>query len=161
MKNSSQLLKFSEACMRLATQQVSLYSSKFSKHTFTQPQLVTLYCLKIKLGTTYRELIDWLAEMPCIRKALLLRRLPHFTTVQKAFQRLSLAVWRLLQRMSAFWLCGDGTAALDASGWDRSYASRYHTQRIKLKIRALKTTLPGGYAGADGIGRPRDHHPQA
>jgi hypothetical protein len=58
MKNSSQLLKFSEACMRLATQQVPLFSCKFSKHTFTQPQLVVLYCLKIKLGVTYRELGD-------------------------------------------------------------------------------------------------------
>lgn len=58
MKNSSQLLKFTEACPRLATPQVPLYSSKFSKHTFTQPQLVVLYCLKVKLGTTYRELVD-------------------------------------------------------------------------------------------------------
>jgi IS5 family transposase len=127
--------------MALATRQVLPYSSKFSKRTFTQPQLVALYCLKIKLGTTYRELIDWLAEMPGIRQALGLKRLPHFTTVQKAFQRLSLTVWRVLQRISASLLKGEGVAAVDASGWDRSYASRYYTQRIKLKMRALKTTL--------------------
>jgi len=125
--------------MRLATRHVPLSSSKFSKRTFTQPQLIALYCLKLKLGATYRELIDWLAEMPGICKALGLKQLPHFTTVQKAFQRLSLAIWRLLQRISACLLCGDETA--DASGWDRSYASRYYTQRINLKLRALKTTL--------------------
>ncbi len=34
-----------------------------------------------------------------------------------------------------------GVAAVDSSGWDRSHASRYYTQRVKLKIRALKTTL--------------------
>jgi hypothetical protein len=39
--------------MALATRQVPPYSSKFSKHTFTQPQLVVLYCLKIELGVTY------------------------------------------------------------------------------------------------------------
>lgn len=141
MKNSSQLLQFTEACMQLATEQVPLYSSKFSKRTFTQPQLLTLYCLKLKLGATYRELIDWLGEMPRIRKALGVKRLPHFTTVQKAFQRLGTAIWRVLQRISASLLRGDGVAAVDASGWDRSYASRYYTQRVKLKLQALKTTL--------------------
>ncbi|MGQ9733300.1 MAG: IS5 family transposase, partial [Candidatus Zipacnadales bacterium] len=141
MKNSSQLLKFTQACMRLATEQVPPYSSKFSKRTFTQPQLLTLYCLKLKLGVTYRDLIDWLGEMPRIREALGLERLPHFTTVQKAFERLSTAIWRVLQRLSASLLTGDGVAALDASGWDRSYASRYYTQRVKLQIHSLKTTL--------------------
>lgn len=139
MKKPSQLLKFTRICLNLARQQIPPYSSPFSKQTFTQPQLVVLYCLKIKLRVTYRDLIDWLEEMPRLRRALGLRRLPHFTTVQKAFERLSLAIWRMLQRLSVF--LGDGIAALDASGWDRSYASRYYTQRIGLKIRALKTTL--------------------
>lgn len=30
---------------------------------------------------------------------------------------------------------------MDASGCDRSYASRYYIQRVKLKIRSLKATL--------------------
>ncbi len=106
MKNSSQLLKFTEACMHLATEYVPLYSS------------------------------------PCsIRRALGLERLPHFTTVQKAFQRLAAAIWRVLQRISASLLRGDGVAALDASGWDRSHASCYYTHRVKLQTRSLKTTL--------------------
>jgi IS5 family transposase len=54
---------------------------------------------------------------------------------------LETAVWRVLQRVSASLVDGDRIAALDASGWDRSYASRYHTQRVKLKIRALKVPL--------------------
>ncbi len=41
-----------------------LHSSRVSKQTFTQPQLVILYCLKIKLGVSYRDLIDWLREIP-------------------------------------------------------------------------------------------------
>jgi hypothetical protein len=127
MKNSSQLLQFTEACMRLTTQRVPPYSSKFSKHTFTQPQLVVLYCLKIKLGVTYRELVDWLGEMPRLRETLGLKQLPHFTTVQKAFQRLSTTIWRVLQQLSAALLPGDGVAAVVAVGWDRSHASRYYT----------------------------------
>jgi len=76
MKKSSQLLKFTRTCLYLARQRIPPYSAKCSKHTFTQPQLAVLYCLKIKLGVTYRELIDWLAEMPRIRRALGLKRLP-------------------------------------------------------------------------------------
>ena len=64
MKEPSQLLKFTRICIGLATQQVPPYSSKSSKHTFTQPQLITLYCLKLKLRVTYRELVDRLQEMP-------------------------------------------------------------------------------------------------
>jgi IS5 family transposase len=145
MEKPSQLLQFTRTCLQLATQHLPPYSSKFSKRTFTQPQLVTLYCLKLKLRATYRELIDWLEEMPRLQEALGLQRLPHFTTVQKAFARLSATIWRVLHRVSASLLASSEeegrVAALDASGWDRHYASRYYTQRVKLKIRALKTTL--------------------
>ncbi len=34
-----------------------------------------------------------------------------------------------------------GIAALNATGWDHSYASRHYTQQIKLEIRVLKVTL--------------------
>jgi len=78
MEKPSQLLKFTRICMHLATEHLPPYSSKFSKHIFTQPQLVTLYCLKLKLRATYRELINWLAEMPRVQEALGLKRLPHF-----------------------------------------------------------------------------------
>ncbi len=141
MPNPSQLLQFTQKCLELATEHVPPYSSRFSKRTFTQPQLITLYCLKLKLGVSYRELIDWLQEMPRIQEALGLRHLPHFTTVQKAFARLETSVWRVLQRVSASLVEGDRVAALDASGWDRSHASRHYTQRSKLKIRSLKVTL--------------------
>jgi hypothetical protein len=101
MEDSSQLLKFIQICMQLATQHVPPYSSRFSKHTSTQPQLVVLYCLKVKLVVTYRELIDWLEEIPRIQQALGLRQLPHFTTVQKAFQHLGAAVWHVSRRFPA------------------------------------------------------------
>lgn len=37
---------------------------------FTQPPLIALYCLKLKLGASYRELIDWIYEMPRHQKVL-------------------------------------------------------------------------------------------
>ena len=49
MRKPSQLLKFTRVCIGLATQQVPPYSSKFSKHTFTQPQLILLPKPKLKI----------------------------------------------------------------------------------------------------------------
>jgi IS5 family transposase len=129
--------------MALANQVVPAYSSKFSKKRFTQAQHVALNCLRIKLKVTYRDLVDWLGEMPRIQEALGLKgkELPHWTTVQKAFDRLSLVVWRVLLRTSAALRRRSGIAGIDASGFDRHYASRYYTQRSKLKISSIKTTL--------------------
>jgi hypothetical protein len=121
--------------MALATRQVPLYSSKFSKRTFTQPQLVVLYCLKLGVtlprasGLAGGETSPPGGRGPQAAAAL------H----QKAFQRLGAAVWHVLHRLSVSLLLGDGIAAV--SGWDRSYASRSYTQRMKLKLRSLN--LPG------------------
>jgi len=60
------------------------------------------------------------------------KRLTRFTTEKKAFARLETAIFRVLQRVSASLVEGDKrVAALDSSGWDRSYASRYYTQRVQ------------------------------
>ena len=128
--------------MQLATAQIRPYSSKFSPHTYTQPQLAVLYCLKLKLGTSYRDLSDWLQEMPRLQEALGLQRLPHYTTIQKAFERMGMKVWRWLHQDSLFNQTDlPRIAAVDSSGWERSWASRHYTQRTKLKIKALKATL--------------------
>lgn len=128
--------------MQLATAKLAPYSSKFSPHTYTQPQLAVLYCLKLKLGTSYRDLCDWLQEMPRLQEVLGLKQLPHYTTIQKAFERMGMKVWRWLHqasmpRQTDF----PRIVALDSSGWERSRASRHYTQRIKLKIKALKVTF--------------------
>ncbi len=131
MQNPSQLLQFTQKCLEPATEHVPPCSFQFSKSAFTQSQLITLYCLKLKLGVSYRELIDRLREMPRIQEALGLLRLPPLHTVSKAFARLETAVWRVLQRVSASRVEGEGdrVAALDASGRDR-YARRHYTQRV-------------------------------
>ena len=124
--SSIQLLQFTQMCMQRATEQVPPYGSKFSKHAFTQPQLIVLYCLKLKLRVSYRELIDWLFEMPRIQEVLGLRRLPHFTTVQKAFARLETAIWRMLQRISAsLSVCGPiGQEDQDGEGSQKERSPR-------------------------------------
>lgn len=69
--------------MRAARACVSQYSYIKSGHDFTQPQLITSLVLRAYLRTTYRGVVELLAETPDVREAMGLERLPHFTTLQK------------------------------------------------------------------------------
>ena len=64
------------------------YASKFSKHDFTQPQLFALLALKQFLKTDYRGLVALLTEWGELRRALGLRKVPHYSTLCYAEQRL-------------------------------------------------------------------------
>ncbi len=64
------------------------YASKFSKHDFTQPQLFALLALKHFLRTDYRGLVALLAEWGELRRALGLRKVPHYSTLCYAAHRL-------------------------------------------------------------------------
>ena len=137
----SQLFQFTEKEIHLARRAVSRYSSKFSKHRYTLPQHVVLLCLKIRKNTTYRGLLDELIEMPRIRRILGLTELSAPSTLCKAFNRLDMAVWRVLLTLSATLLPTSGVVGVDASGFDRSHASKHYTKRAELTIQQLKVTL--------------------
>lgn len=137
----SQILRFTEKAIHLARRAVSRYSSKFSKHRYTLPQHVVLLCLKVRKNTTYRGLLDELVEMPRIRRVLGLAELPTPSTLCKAFNRLDMAVWRVLLTLSATLLPTSGIVGVDASGFDRSHASKHYTKRAELTIQQLKVTL--------------------
>jgi hypothetical protein len=64
------------------------YSSRYSKHDFTQPQLFALLALKQFLKTDYRGLVALLAEWGELRRALGLKRVPHYSTLCYAERRL-------------------------------------------------------------------------
>ncbi len=137
----SWLLRFAEQAMHLARRAVARYSSKFSKRRYTLHQHVVLLCLKVRKNTTYRTLLDELIEMPRIRKAIYLDELPSPSTLCKAFNRLDMAVWRVLLNLSITLLPTNGVVGVDASGFDRCHASKHYTKRTKLTIQQLKVTL--------------------
>ena len=137
----SQLLRFVEQAMHMARRAVTRYSSKFSKRRYTLHQHIVLLCLKVRKNTTYRTLLDELIEMPRIRKAINLDELPSPSTLCKAFNRLDMAVWRVLLNLSITLLPTSGVVGIDASGFDRSHASKHYTKRTKLTIQQLKVTL--------------------
>jgi IS5 family transposase len=137
----SRLLRFVEQAMHLARRAVARYSSKFSKRRYTLHQHIVLLCLKVRKNTTYRTLLDELIEMPRIRSAIDLEELPSPSTLCKAFNRLGMAVWRVLLNLSVTLLPTNGVVGIDASGFDRSHASKHYTKRTKLTIQQLKVTL--------------------
>ena len=64
------------------------YSSRFSRHDYTQPQLFALLVLKQFLRTDYRGLVTLLVEWSELRRALRLKKVPHYSTLCYAEQRL-------------------------------------------------------------------------
>ncbi len=138
---NSRLLRFVERAVVLARRAVPRFSTRYSRKHFTLRQHVVLLCLKVKKTTTYRDLVDELIEMPRIRDALELESIPAPTTLCKAFDRLEMAVWRILLNISLADLPLNGVTGIDASGFERSHASAHYTKRTNLKIQQLKMTL--------------------
>jgi hypothetical protein len=64
------------------------YSSHYSRHDFTQAQLFALLVLKQFLKADYRGLVTLVAEWTDLRRALGLKKVPHFSTLCYAERRL-------------------------------------------------------------------------
>jgi hypothetical protein len=64
------------------------YSSRYSKHTYTQPQLFALLVLRQFLKTDYRGLVTLVAEWAELRRTLGLKQVPHYSTLCYAERRL-------------------------------------------------------------------------
>ena len=64
------------------------YSHHFSPKKFTQHQLFALLVLKIHQRQDYRGVIALLEDMPLLVRELGLKAIPHYTTLQKAAERL-------------------------------------------------------------------------
>jgi len=65
-----------------------LYGSVRSRHDFTLPQLFAILVLREFFKTDYRGMVQLLDDLRDLREVLGLKRVPHFTTLQKAKQRL-------------------------------------------------------------------------
>jgi len=138
----SRLLRFVEQAMHLARRSVARYSSKFSKRRYTLHQHIVLLCLKVRKNTTYRTLLSTNSSR-CLGFGVPfdLKELPSPRRCVRRSTGFDMAVWRVLLNLSVTLLPTSGVVGIDASGFDRSHASKHYTKRTKLTIQQLKVTL--------------------
>jgi hypothetical protein len=77
------LLPFARVALQVATQVLPPYRTRFSKHQFTQPQLLAVLCLMRYEDWTFREAETRLKEHQELRAALQLSAVPDYTTLYR------------------------------------------------------------------------------
>jgi len=70
-------------------------------------------CLKVKKTTRFPDLVDELIELPRSREAIDLDSIPAPSTLCRAFDRLEMAVWRVLVNVSPAGVPLDGVTGID------------------------------------------------
>jgi len=110
------------------------YSHRYSPKTFTQPQKFACLVLKTFFKTDYRGICQILSELSDLRAVLGLKKVPHFTTLQKASRQLlrAASVRRLLNRQVRRFFRRRRKlrrAAFDSTGLQCGHASAYYTRR--------------------------------
>ena len=74
--------------LALVREAIPAYSSKYSRQDFTQHQLFALLALKTFFKTDYRGVVALLGDFTELRDDLGLQKVPHYSTLCKAEQRL-------------------------------------------------------------------------
>jgi hypothetical protein len=82
------LVRFGQVALDVAQATVPCYRTAFSKHQFTQPQLLAILCRMSYEDWTFREAEVRLAERAELRRALRLRSVPDYTTLYRFLRRL-------------------------------------------------------------------------
>jgi hypothetical protein len=122
--------------LAVAERALPTYGSKFSRHDFTQPQLFAALVLKRFFQTDYRGISCLLADLSDLRTALKLTKVPHYSTLcyaeqrllrQETFEALLAAVFAAAQASGL--LEARPRAAVDATGLETRHASLYFVRR--------------------------------
>lgn len=74
--------------LKQADQAIPKYSDEKSRKDFTQSQIFAILILKAFFKTDYRGIIEFLRELSDLRSALKLKKIPHYSTLCYAEERL-------------------------------------------------------------------------
>ena len=150
MKTSKSTLTVARMALRAARDSLPDYAHRKSPKKFTQPQLLAALVIKEFLQLDYRGFHVLLMEWSDLRRALGLKKVPHFTTLCAAANRMLgkakadavlTAVLnhcrkaRILARRSK-------QAAIDSTGLESRHVSAYFTQRCKRHKGHYKRRYP-------------------
>ena len=87
-KKTASSIALAKEALRIGDEALDEFSARRSRHDFTQPQLFAVLVMRQFFRTDYRRMSQMLADYRELREALGLTKVPHFTTLQKAEQRL-------------------------------------------------------------------------
>jgi hypothetical protein len=131
------LLPFARVALEVSKTVISRYRSRFSKHQFTQPQLLAMLCLVRYEDWTFREAEVRLAEHRELRQILGLTSVPDFTTLYRFLQRLDdvtidQAVGETVRRLRGARSKGRRRArvGVDATGLAQGAVSTFFVRRL-------------------------------
>jgi len=131
----NKLVKFIERTYYYVKIAINKYSNAFSNHLYSQHALFTILAMKIYTKSTYREIIDFIDVSDIIKKYLRIKKVPHFTTIQKFFKRLpSKQIREINQLILTLNDIKADIIALDGSGFTNDYADKYYA-KIRQKER--------------------------
>ena len=138
------LVGFAKVALDVARSVLPDYRSKFSKHIFTQPQLLAVVCLMRYEGWTLRKAEVRLAEHRELREALELDKAPDYTTLHRFLNRLD--EWVLVRALGETVRRGPSPSsharhdyqqesrsivAVDATGLSPGAVSTFYVQRTQ------------------------------
>ena len=134
--NKSKLIILMDLAQDLITAaQIPLYPNKHSRKDFTNHQLFKLLVLKAYEGKDYRRFCESL-EVSKITDYLGLRRIPHFTTLQKFAQRQNIQkLEKLLAKFVDLAPKKMRNGGLDSSFFRLSHASEHYEKRIGRPVK--------------------------
>ena len=126
------LVPFAQLALQMADRVVSRYRTRFSKHQFTQPQLLVIVCLMRYADWTLREAEVRLNEHRELRRALRLRSVPDYTTLHRFLRRLpeGMCATLLDETVRRFGPRPAACVAIDATGLSHRTVSTYYHRVI-------------------------------
>ncbi len=131
------LLPFARIALQVSKAVLPRYRSRFSKHQFTQPQLLAILCLMRYEDWTFREAEVRLSEHRELRLTLGLMSVPDFTTLYRFLKRLDdetidRAVGETVRRLrgSRRWGRRRARVAVDATGLAQGAVSTFFVRRM-------------------------------
>lgn len=143
-KTSKSPRRILQVAHAIGKERLPTYWHRFSPKKFTVAQLFACLVLKEFLRLDYRKLSALLEDAPSLLTAIDLKRVPHFSTFQKAAARLLLSrrvqllldetvqaatTVRIMKKRVAL-------AAIDGTGFETRHISAYF---VKRRARACKT----------------------
>ncbi|MGA2799971.1 MAG: IS5 family transposase [Candidatus Micrarchaeaceae archaeon] len=125
---------FTEIGFREVKRVLRPYSDRYSKKTYTQHQHAVAVLLMKYERKTYRDIAELLKELWLY--FAFDNEIPHFTTLQKFFDRVQIYVWDfLISKTYELFQAEIANVAIDSTGYKLDRSSYYYERRINLTFK--------------------------